>query len=70
MKQSRAMSLVESVTNVVVGYVLAIATQIPKGVQLVDEEDQSSSEPGCYRPPEQSKKELIQRESDIKTRFR
>lgn len=28
MKQSRVMSLVESVTNVVVGYVLAIATQI------------------------------------------
>ena len=28
MKQPRAMSLVESITNVVVGYVLAIATQI------------------------------------------
>ena len=28
MKQSRTMSLVEAVTNVVVGYVLAIATQI------------------------------------------
>jgi len=28
MKQSRAISLVESVANVVVGYVLAIATQI------------------------------------------
>ena len=28
MKQSRAMSLVESVANVVVGYVLAIATQL------------------------------------------
>ena len=28
MKQSRLMSLVESVANVVVGYVLAIATQI------------------------------------------
>lgn len=28
MKQSRAMSLVESITNVVVGYVLAIATQV------------------------------------------
>ena len=28
MKQSRAMSLVESVANVVVGYALAIATQI------------------------------------------
>lgn len=28
MKQSRAMSLVEAVTNVVVGYVLAIATQL------------------------------------------
>ena len=28
MKQSRVMSLVESVANVVVGYVLAIATQI------------------------------------------
>lgn len=28
MKQSPAMSLVEAVTNVVVGYVLAIATQI------------------------------------------
>ncbi len=28
MSQSRAMSLVESVTNVVVGYVLAVATQI------------------------------------------
>ena len=28
MQQSRLMSLVESVTNVVVGYVLAIATQI------------------------------------------
>jgi hypothetical protein len=28
MKQSRAMSLVESITNVVVGYMLAIATQI------------------------------------------
>ena len=28
MKQSRAMSLVEAITNVVVGYVLAIATQI------------------------------------------
>ncbi len=28
MKQSRAMSLVEAVANVVVGYVLAIATQI------------------------------------------
>ncbi len=28
MKQSRAMSLVETATNVIVGYVLAIATQI------------------------------------------
>lgn len=28
MQQSRLMSLVESVTNVVVGYVLAIATQV------------------------------------------
>ena len=28
MKQSRAMSLVESVANVVVGYALAIATQL------------------------------------------
>ena len=28
MKQSRTMSLVEAVTNVVVGYVLAIATQM------------------------------------------
>ena len=28
MKQSRLMSMVEAVTNVVVGYVLAIATQI------------------------------------------
>ncbi len=28
MKQSRVMSMVEAVTNVVVGYVLAIATQI------------------------------------------
>jgi hypothetical protein len=28
MKQSRTMSMVEAVTNVVVGYVLAIATQI------------------------------------------
>ena len=28
MKQSRLMSLVEAITNVVVGYVLAIATQI------------------------------------------
>jgi hypothetical protein len=28
MKQSRAMSLVEAATNVVAGYVLAIATQI------------------------------------------
>jgi hypothetical protein len=28
MKQSRTMSLVESVTNVIVGYALAIATQI------------------------------------------
>ena len=28
MSQSRAMSLVEATTNVVVGYVLAIATQI------------------------------------------
>ena len=28
MKQSRAMSMVEAVTNVIVGYVLAIATQI------------------------------------------
>lgn len=28
MTQSRAMSLVEAITNVVVGYVLAIATQI------------------------------------------
>ena len=28
MKQSRAMSMVEAVTNVVIGYVLAIATQI------------------------------------------
>jgi len=28
MKQSRAMSLVESVANVTVGYVLAIATQL------------------------------------------
>ncbi|ARJ70377.1 DUF7220 family protein [Paracoccus contaminans] len=28
MRQSRAMSMVESATNVVVGYVLAIATQI------------------------------------------
>jgi len=28
MKQSRAMSLVEAATDVVVGYVLAIATQI------------------------------------------
>lgn len=28
MKQSRAMSLVEAVTNVVVGYVLAILTQL------------------------------------------
>lgn len=28
MKQSRAMSMVEAVTNVVVGYVLAIATQL------------------------------------------
>ncbi len=28
MKQSRAMSLVESITNVVVGYALAIATQL------------------------------------------
>lgn len=28
MKQSRTMSLVEAATNVVVGYVLAIATQI------------------------------------------
>lgn len=28
MKQSRAMSLVETVTNVVVGYALAVATQI------------------------------------------
>lgn len=28
MKQTRAMSLVESITNVVVGYALAIATQL------------------------------------------
>ena len=28
MQQSRLMSLAESVTNVVIGYVLAIATQI------------------------------------------
>ena len=28
MKQSRAMSLIEAVANVVVGYALAIATQI------------------------------------------
>jgi hypothetical protein len=28
MKQSRIMSMVEAVTNVVVGYILAIATQI------------------------------------------
>ena len=28
MSQSRSMSLVEAVTNVVVGYVLAVATQI------------------------------------------
>jgi len=28
MKQSRAMSIVEAATNVVVGYVLAIATQM------------------------------------------
>ncbi len=28
MRQSRAMSLIESITNVVVGYVLAIATQL------------------------------------------
>ncbi|CUH40961.1 hypothetical protein JSE7799_03702 [Jannaschia seosinensis] len=28
MKQTRTMSLIETVTNVVVGYVLAIATQI------------------------------------------
>ena len=28
MKQSRAMSLVEAITNVLVGYVLAIATQL------------------------------------------
>ena len=28
MKQSRSMSLVEAITNVVVGYVLAIATQL------------------------------------------
>jgi hypothetical protein len=28
MKQSRTMSLVEAATNIVVGYVLAIATQI------------------------------------------
>ncbi len=28
MKQSRAMSLVETITNVLVGYVLAIATQL------------------------------------------
>ena len=28
MKQSRAMSLVEAVTNVVVGYGMAVATQI------------------------------------------
>ena len=28
MKQSRAMSLIEAATNVIVGYVLAIATQI------------------------------------------
>ena len=28
MKQSRAMSLVETVTNAVVGYVLAIVTQV------------------------------------------
>jgi hypothetical protein len=28
MKQSRTMSLIEAMTNVVVGYVLAIATQI------------------------------------------
>ena len=28
MKQSRAMSIVEAATNVVVGYILAIATQI------------------------------------------
>lgn len=28
MKQSRTMSFVEAVTNVVVGYVLAVATQI------------------------------------------
>jgi hypothetical protein len=28
MKQSRAMSLVESITNVVVGYALAIVTQL------------------------------------------
>ena len=28
MKQSRAMSLIEAIANVVVGYVLAIATQI------------------------------------------
>ena len=28
MTQSRAMSLVEAITNVIVGYVLAIATQI------------------------------------------
>ncbi len=28
MKQSRAMSLVESIANVVVGYVVAVATQI------------------------------------------
>ena len=28
MKQSRAMSLVEATTNVIVGYALAIATQI------------------------------------------
>ena len=28
MKQSRVMSMIEAVTNVIVGYVLAIATQI------------------------------------------
>lgn len=28
MRQSRAMSLIESITNVVVGYVLAITTQL------------------------------------------
>ena len=28
MKQSRLMSLIEAITNVIVGYILAIATQI------------------------------------------